>query len=180
MSRLIKTPRLVLRPWKGTDVEDAAAVYTAPAVTRWLTPHFGAVDTPERVRIALSQWQDEACVDPGHEGHWAVLRSDTTDVVGGLSLQYVPTGGESLTIAWALAPDAWGRGYATEAGDALIRWAMHEEGAIEVFAIVQPDNDRAARTAKSIGMEWVTEIGDLINGRYAVYRIRHGDLDYED
>ena len=57
---------------------------------------------------------------------------------------------------------------------------MHEEGVVEVFAIVQPDNERAAATARRIGMEWVTEVGHLPGGRYQVYRIRHGDLDYEE
>ena len=77
-------------------------------------------------------------------------------------------------------PPLRGNGYATEAGGALIRWAMHEHGVLEVFAIVQPDNVRAVATAKRIGMEWVTELGHLPQGRYQAFRIRHADLDYHD
>ncbi len=180
MSRVIETERLVLRPWSDADARNATEIYEAPPVAHWLTAQLGAFDTPARLSATLLAWRHESRHDPGRAGHWAVHERDNETVVGGVSLQYAWAGGQSLTIAWALAPSAWGHGYAAEAGDALIRWAMHEEGVLEVFAIVQPDNVRAAETAKRIGMEWVTELGHASGGRYQVYRIRHGDLEYED
>lgn len=180
MSRVIATERLVLRPWSDADANDAMEIYEAPPVAHWLTPQLGAFDTPARLDATLLEWDDEGRHDPGRSGHWAVHERKGDTIVGGVSLQYALAGSESLTIAWALAPRAWGHGYAAEAGDALIRWAMHEEGVVEVFAIVQPDNLRATDTAKRIGMEWVTELGHASGGRYQVYRIRHGDLEYED
>lgn len=180
MSRVIETERLVLRPWADAEARNAVAIYEALPVAHWLTPQVGAFDTPERVNATLFEWRDESRHDPGRSGHWAVHERESETVLGGVSLQYAWDGGGSVTIAWALAPSAWGHGYAAEAGDALIRWAIHEEGVLEVFAIVQPDNARAADTAKRIGMEWVTEIGHVSGGRYQVYRIRHGDLEYED
>jgi RimJ/RimL family protein N-acetyltransferase len=180
MSRHIETSRLVLRPWEESDVGDVENIYAAPSVAPWLTPQLGAIDSVDDLRTVFAAWPAEAREDLACQGHWAVQKRDSADVVGGLSLQYAPVGGESLTISWALAPNAWGHGFATEAGDALIRWAMHEEGVEEVFAILQPDNARAAATAERIGMEWVTELGHLSQGRYQVYRIRHEDLAYEE
>lgn len=180
MSRLIETTRLTLGPWGVSDASDALRIYGAPSVNRWLTPQLGTFDSAAAMRSTLLQWRDDGRDDAGCPGHWALRAREEPTLVGGLSLQYAPPGGESLSIAWALAPSAWGQGYAAEAGDALVRWAMHEHGVVEVFAIVQPDNERAAATAQRIGMEWVTELGHLSHGRYQVYRIRHGDLDYED
>ena len=60
-----------------------------------------------------------------------------------------------------------------------MRWAIHERGVPEVFALVQPDNARAAATAQRMGMEWVTELGHLAQGRYQVFRLRHGGLGLE-
>ena len=128
----------------------------------------------------IVQWQQEAASTSDCVGHWAVVTRGGSEVVGALSLEYVPPGGESLTMGWALVPGAWGRGYAAEAGSALARWAIHEGGVTEVFAIVQPDNARAAATAQRMGMEWVTDLGHLAQGRYHVFRIRHGDLGGED
>ena len=132
------------------------------------------------MRSTLLRWRDEDAHGSGTSGHWAVHPRADTAMVGGFSLEYASPGSEIITIAWVLAPGSWGNGYAAEAGDALIRWAMHERGALEVFAIVQPDNVRAAATARRIGMQWVMEVGHLPQGRYQVYRIRHGDLAYHD
>lgn len=178
MSPYIETERLVLRPWMEGDAEEALSIYGSQQVSRWLTPDLRAVRTPEEMQTVLRRWSDVD--DRSVVGHWAARSRRDGAVVGGLSLQYAPPGGDSVTITWQLAPTAWGNGYATEAGAALIRWAMHERGVIEVFAVVQPDNERAAATAERIGMEWITELGHLTQGRYQVYRIRHGDLDYHE
>ena len=180
MSRVIETTRLVLGPWAESDAPDALGIYAAPSVSRWMAPQLGPFAGQVEMRSTLGQWEAEGRDDASCTGHWALRTRDDQTIVGGLSLQYAPPGGESLSLAWALTPSAWGRGYATEAGDALVRWAMHEHGVLEVFAILQPENTRAAATAQRIGMEWVTELGHLAQGRYQVYRIRHIDLAYED
>ncbi len=180
MSRLIKTSRLVLRPWEASNAGDVTNIYADPTVSRWLTPEFRALLTPAALQTTLALWHDEARTDSNCVGHWAIRKRDCADAMGGVSLQYAPPGGQSITVAWALTPSAWGHGFAVEAGDALIRWAMHEHGVLEVFAIVQPDNERAVATAQRIGMEWVAELGHLQGGRYQAYRIRHADLTYED
>jgi RimJ/RimL family protein N-acetyltransferase len=125
----------------------------------------------ETSRLKLRPAQGEA----GVEGHWAIQRREDGALVGSVSLAYTPRGSESLAIDWTLTPTARGHGYATEAGDALIRWAIHEGGVPEVFALVPPDNTNGAATAQRIGMEWVTD-----RGHFHIYRMRHGDLEYRE
>ena len=72
----------------------------------------------------------------------------------------------------------WGHGYATEAGDAVARWALHRGGVQEVFALVSPGNDRAVATARRIGMEWIGETDQYHQQKLELYRIRHDDLAY--
>lgn len=178
MSRVIRTSRLLLRPWDLDDAMSAFHIYEAPAVARWLAPWHVPTST-EAMRAQLTAWRE---IEEGRAtpvGHWAAV-TPQGEVVGALSLQYVPSGGESLTLTWALAPAFWGCGYAAESGLALMRWAVHERGATEVFAVVQPDNARAVGTALRMGMEWVTEYGDLPGGHYQVYRIRHADFPVDD
>lgn len=180
MSRIIETQRLRLRPWEPADTEAALAVYAAPAVCRWVDGPNAAAASVETMSAQLARWSSEDQTAPGCLGHWALAHRSTSGVVGALALDPA-LGGDSVAISWALAPQAWGQGYAAEAGDALARWAIHEQGALEVFALVQPDNARAQATAERIGMDWVTDLGHLADGgRYRVYRIRHADLDLED
>jgi RimJ/RimL family protein N-acetyltransferase len=59
---------------------------------------------------------------------------------------------ECLEIGWVLAPEHRGAGYATEAADALLRFAFDDAGAHRVVARMDPDNDASARVAARIGM----------------------------
>ncbi|WP_028651827.1 GNAT family N-acetyltransferase [Nocardioides halotolerans] len=165
--------RLEIRRWEPYDAEAALAVYASPSVTPWLGPDLREAPTCEGMRARIQAWRDEDHARGEAAGHWAVRTRGAGDVVGALALHYVPVGGANLTLSWALAPHAWGHGYAAEAGSALIRWAVHEVGALEVFAILPPGNERAIATARRMGMEQATELG---GHRYVVFRIRHSDL----
>ena len=74
-----------------------------------------------------------------------------------------------------LAPEYWGRGYVTEAAQALAHWAF-EHSLVELFALVEPDNARAAATARRIGMEWVGESEKYHGSLKQVFRLRPDDL----
>lgn len=172
MVAAINTNRLVLREWAEADATSAVNIYGADPVSRWLAPWVPRISNRDTMRSTIATWlaQDDAAAPP--VGHWAVVHAADGQLVGGAALTYVPTREGSLTVRWELAPTTWGHGYAAEAVDALVHWAMHEAGILDVFALVQPDNVRAAATVKRVGMEWVRELGDEVQ----VYRIRHGDL----
>jgi RimJ/RimL family protein N-acetyltransferase len=88
----------------------------------------------------------------------------------------LPPEGDDLELGYQLAPWAWGRGFAAEAGHALAHYAFGN-GEEEVFAVVRPQNDRGARAARRIGMEWVGETDKYYNMRLQVFRLRKSDLD---
>ncbi len=180
MTAVINTARLLLRPWTEADADEALAIYGHGAVAAWLPADIPPV-TDEGVMLSvISGWLDEDQEGATSAGHWAVELQAEHRLIGGCSLSFGAPGPESLKLRWVLSPTAWGRGYATEAGDALIRWAMHEGGVYEVYAVVQPDNARAAATAKRMGMEWVGETGRYGDIKLQVFRLRHGDLAYRN
>jgi RimJ/RimL family protein N-acetyltransferase len=180
MSRVIVTPRLVLRPWHRADLPAALRIYTDPQVAKWLPAGLELLQTLPGLESRLADWSREQTGDDC-AGHWAVAERSSSAVVGAVSLEYLRPDGGSLTMRWALASCARGHGYAAEAGDRLARWAIHVGGAIEVFALIPPDNAAATATAERIGMNWVAEAGHVAgHDRYQVFRIRHGDLDDED
>jgi RimJ/RimL family protein N-acetyltransferase len=53
--------------------------------------------------------------------------------------------------------DAWGHGYATEAGRAAIEWAWAALDAPELISVIQPDNARSIRVAERLGMRPLRE-----------------------
>jgi RimJ/RimL family protein N-acetyltransferase len=169
------TDRLVVRPWTTDDAAAALAIFGATDVTRWLTPAMGRVDDLAAMRSVLEAWIDDQPNMLPPRGRWAVQHRDTKDVIGGVGIRLLPPYEEDLELSWQLRPEAWGHGYAAEAGRALARWAFTQD-IDELFAVARPNNTRAISTARRIGMEWVGETTKYYDLRLQVFRIRPSDL----
>lgn len=179
-SREILTQRLQVRPWSETDAEAAMRIYSSPAIASWHSEGFTPPDNLAEMQAQLRRWIEEDGGSKGYVGHWAICTHGEGTVVGTAFLRRSPHGGGSPVLGWALDPAYWGHGYASEAGAALMRWAMHEAGEPEVFAILHSDNARAVRTAVRIGMERVPARGTLLDEDYLLFRVRHGELAWQD
>jgi RimJ/RimL family protein N-acetyltransferase len=170
----IRTPRLLLRPWSPTDAPAALAVFGDDAVTRWLSPAMSRVPSAAAMASVIATWLAAPPEPPA--GRWAVTSADDGRLLGGVALLPLPPERTDLEIGWQLDPSVWGQGYAAEAGHAVAHHAF-EHGVDELFAVVRPGNARGARTATSIGMEWVGETEKYYDLRLQVYRLRKGELD---
>jgi RimJ/RimL family protein N-acetyltransferase len=176
MKPTIETDRLVIRPWRDADVPDALVIYGDEQVTRWLTPAMSRIPDEPAMRDVLRGW---AAQDVAPVSHWAVELRESGRVIGGVALLRLEPW-EDLEVGWQLARTAWGHGYASEAGEAVARWSMHEADVEELFALVNPKNARAAATAERIGMEPIGETDQYHHQRLNLYRLRHDDLAYRD
>lgn len=177
MASRLTSQRLTLRPWTLDDVDAAFAIYSRRDVARWLSPAMDTVSDLHAMRLLLQQWiaEDHRAAPP--TGRWAIELTSQRRVIGGVILLYLPPDGEDLEVGWQLAPDAWGHGYASEAGHLTAHWALQQPGTDEIFAVVRPANTRAVATAQRVGMEWVGETDKYYGLRLQVYRLRAGDLD---
>jgi RimJ/RimL family protein N-acetyltransferase len=170
----LRTERLVLRPWQENDAPTALGAYGDAEVARWLTPAMDRVDGAAAMRLVLQQWiaEDARMLTPA--GRWAIELRENGSMIGGATLLPLPPD-EEYEIGWQLPQDAWGHGYATEAGIALARWAF-DQGLEQVIALVRPANSRAEATVRRIGMEWIGETEKYHRLRLQEYRLRPGDL----
>jgi RimJ/RimL family protein N-acetyltransferase len=174
MAPRIATDRLVLRPWQAEDAEAALGIYGDADVARWLAPAMDRVLDLAAMRLVLQHWaaEDARMLTPA--GRWAIeLREDARVIGGATLLPLAPD--EEFEVGWQLKHDAWGRGYATEAGLALARWAFHQ-GIEQVIALVRPANERAAAMVRRLGMEWVGDTEKYHRLRLQEFRLRPGDL----
>ncbi len=145
MTEVLRTERLVLRPWRAEDREPFAALNADPAVME----HFPAPLTREQ-SDALVERIEAGFADHGY-GLWAV--EDESGFVGftGLAWQVVEAGQPpELEVGWRLARSAWGKGYATEAGTAALRRGLAE--VTSVVSMTALTNTRSARVMQRIGM----------------------------
>jgi RimJ/RimL family protein N-acetyltransferase len=174
MTPTLDTERLVLRPWQDGDAGNALSAYGDAEVARWLAPAVDRVPDLPAMRQLVRRWAAEAAGLTAPAGRWAVELRGGGAVIGGATLLPLPPDDE-YEMGWQLRRDAWGNGYATEAGRALARWAFGQ-GIEQVIALVRPANARAASTVARLGMEWVGETEKYHGLRLQQYRLRPGDL----
>jgi RimJ/RimL family protein N-acetyltransferase len=174
VAQRLVTERIVLRGWNAGDAPAAVGVYGDERVARWLSPAIDRVEDAEGMRMLLERWvaDDAQLLTPA--GRWAIEGREDGQLVGGASLLPLQPD-EEFEIGWALHPQAWGHGYATECGLALARWAF-DQGIEQVIALVRPANTRAAAMVRRIGMEWVGETDKYHGLHLQEYRLRPGDL----
>ena len=79
-----------------------------------------------------------------------VERSSNT-VVGSINLKGQPVDGD-VEIGWGLKDDARGKGYATEASEAVIHWVGQQAGVRSISATVPDDNSPSQRVAARLGL----------------------------
>lgn len=171
----LTTERLRVRHWTVGDAAAALATYGVADVTGWLTPATDRIGDLPAMRSVLQAWVEaQADLEPPR-GRWAIERLADGDVVGGLAIRPLPPRRVDLEISFQLRPEEWGRGYATEAARALIRWAFTQDIG-ELYAVAIPNNTRAIATGERLGMEWVGETSKYYDRTLQIYRIRPGDL----
>src|SRR5271157_3041159 len=76
------------------------------------------------------------------------------EVVGSISLE--SRGADRLTLGFALAPESWGKGLATEAAKAMIKTGFALTPAVEILASAALENAAARRVMEKCGVEIVS------------------------
>jgi len=173
---LLRTDRLLLRPFNGDDADFVYDVYSRWEVQRYI----GAVP---RVMASMSEAFDRIhawrTIDDGVHGAWAVTEADSGKLLGTVLLKFIPASGSDLTVAphgdteigWHFHPDAWGKGCATEAASAVLDHAF-AQGLDRVVAVTDPLNLASQRVCERIGMvhQGVTE--EYYNARCELFVAR--------
>lgn len=174
MAELLRTDRLLVRDWSVDDAEAALKIYGHDSVIRWVH-ELTRVPDAATMHAVLQRWAAEQRQMVPGTGRWALVLRDGGVLIGGISLLPMPVPEFDVELGYQLAPEYWGRGYVTEAARALARWAF-QHSLVELFALVAPDNARAAATARRIGMEWVGESSKYYGELLQVFRLRPDDL----
>jgi len=171
---ILETARLRLRGWEGDDLDPYAAILGDPEVTRYLgdTRPFDRVATWRKMAMLVGHWQLRGY------GIWAVVERAPERFVGRVGL-WNPEGWPGLEVGWVVAREHWGRGIATEAGDAAMRFAFERLGAEHVVSVIHPENARSIRVAERLGerFERPHRLGEVEVSVYGIGREEWASLE---
>ena len=150
----LETENLILRPFKDEDVDDYFGVLDSPEVRRWLhlPESLDRSDAWQQMAGFLGQWELRGT------GNWALEEKKSGQFVGRAGL-HRPERHDwpGVEVGWTLHPDYWGRGYATEAGAAAVRYGFDELEVDKLFSCILPENYKSQTVAKRLGFEFLEE-----------------------
>ena len=140
----IETERLLLRGWREDDVEAIADIYGDKISSR----HIGGQMEP---------WQAWRSVCT-FVGHWQfrgfglfAVEEKSTGVCLGWAGPWRPHGWPDNEIGYSFRRSAWGKGYATEAAKAGLRYAYETLGWKTAMSCIDPNNIGSQNVAKRLG-----------------------------
>lgn len=153
---IIETPRLRLRPFRESDLDDLARIHDDPEVTRFL----GGGKPIDRDLT----WRQIAMF-LGHaqiRGYSMLAIEDrTSGKLLGRCGPWFPEGWPMVEVGWLVDRTCRGQGIATEAARAALDWSFAQLAVTKVCSLIRPDNLPSARVAAKLGAKMESQLDNF-------------------
>ncbi len=164
MHERLETERLVGERIGQEHLDRLIELYSEPRVAEWLG---GVPDEWDWLQTRLAHWEEHGF------GDWVFHEREDGTVVGRCGLRRVVVdGAEEVEVGYAVDPERWSRGYATEMTRAVLA-AGFELGLPDVVAFTLPENGRSRRVMEKSGLTYEKPI-EWAGLPHVLYRIRSG------
>jgi Acetyltransferases, including N-acetylases of ribosomal proteins len=171
MRILLETERLRLRYFTADDADRLVELDSDPEVMRYIT-YGAATPRADYVDTYLPRWFDIYARQPGL-GYFAAELRDTGEFLGWFHLRDDRIEPEYVELGYRLRRGAWGRGYASEGGRALLRHGFDTLGLERISARTLTRNLASQRVMQKCGFVRAGDFvyaADVIAGRSAEER----------
>lgn len=162
----LKTDRLIVRHWQDGDID---------TLSRVLSDYPGEELPPEdawavsQVRDHIEWKSNNPFPAPGCFQLPLVI-SQSGRPIGMVALNLFDKEKNIPEIEWDIGPEFWDKGYATEIGKEMIRYAFGRAGFLKIAGFTRPDNGASSRVMEKLGMKF-TGMEIYKNGLYRFYII---------
>lgn len=147
---IAQSERLIVRNWHAGDEDRFFTLNSDEQVMEFFPFRRSRDEARETMNVLMNR-----IAETGY-GFFALQTRDDDRAIGfiGLSVPdlhpHVEKG--SVEIGWRLLPQYWGKGYATEAAEALLHLGFEERGLSEIVSFAVPANTRSTAVMERIGM----------------------------
>ena len=163
----LASARLVIRPFEPKrDAEPLFELWGDEEAMRFVRPASANVEEARERLEQILEWNRSGW------GLWALEEREGGRLAGTVGLFPLAREGPEIELAYHVVPSRWGRGYATEAGVALLEAAWRETDLDHVVAIAFPENRASIRVMVKLGMslEGPTRYREFDVVRYSIAR----------
>lgn len=145
---ILTTARLRLEPFADSHLDGLHAMNSDAEVMRYIS---GKPETREetaasieRVKARWAEW--------GYSW-WSFFEIETGELIGAGCIQHLGRDkANPHEIGWRLRRDKWGKGYASEAAQAMAAHAFGPLQAPQLVAVCDPENADSAKVMQRLGM----------------------------
>ena len=160
MNIIIETERLLLRTF---TVDDAPLIYELnldPDITRYTGDPIQDIQHAQQVleQIILPQYALY------NHGRWAVHVKTELTFIGWCGLKTRPERNE-IDLGYRFLKTAWGKGYATEAAFACLKYGFEKLNLQRIVGRAMPQNLASIRVLEKCGMQYVGD--EVVDGHPA-------------
>jgi len=141
----LKTERLILRKLEETDVERMFLLDSNADVMKYVgaAPLSELHQSQEVIKLIQKQYLETGL------GRLAVIEKSTGLLIGwsGLKLLTKETNGYKniYELGYRFLPESWGKGFATEAAEAVLEYGFHGLKALIIYAYAHCENKASHR-----------------------------------
>ena len=157
---ILGTQRLLLRTFSPADLPRYAALNADPLVAEWLGGPLSRADSDEIALWANSRWELHRF------GLLAVERRADGEFLGMCGLHRLKDRPDDVEIGWRLAHRHWGRGYATEAARAWLRYGFEELDLPRIISTTDEPNLRSLAVMRRLGFTFLENDRIEDNGQW--------------
>jgi len=145
----IYTERLLLRKWKESDLVPFSQLNSSPKVMEFFPKLLSKNESDELAKDIQNK------LNKNGWGVCAVEEKQSGNFIGFVGLNQPKTElpfTPCIEIAWRLAEEYWGKGYATEAAKKILEYAFNNLSINEVVSFTATINKRSEVVMQRLGM----------------------------
>jgi RimJ/RimL family protein N-acetyltransferase len=149
---IARTERLIVRTFAETDREQLIALACDPRVMRFIgnsTTGGRGVRTRAEAEAMFERLLERGRTRP--YAMWAVTELHADTLIGWCGMQDLP-GSDLVEIGWILDSRYWGRGYATEAAQAVLAYGFDCIALETIVSVAMPENVKSTNVMRRLGM----------------------------
>jgi ribosomal-protein-alanine N-acetyltransferase len=157
-----QTERLLLRPFRESDIPYAHAWFSDADVMRYIPSGLDTtLEMSARRVLGYIQHQRQHGFSK-----WMVIERASGTPIGDSGILHIP-GTEDIELGYRFAKQHWGHGYATEVAAGWLEYAFQTLMLPRFIAFAHPENTASIRVLEKIGMRYLRM--DQVYGIQAVF-----------
>jgi RimJ/RimL family protein N-acetyltransferase len=145
--RRLETDRLFLRPFRKSDLDDLAALNGDAENMKFVSPPLAREQVAGIIDWFIAEWKRLGY------GWFAVTHKRTERLLGQCGLQEIEdnTNLSTAELIFVIDRSVWGKGYATEAAGAVVRFGFEAAGVEKIAAVAIEENGPGRQVLVKLG-----------------------------